>query len=69
MRLIGKLLQVEKKLICIDEAGCVPHSLKAEIESRGLKVLACGDLNQLPPVKDKPAYKEVFAFFTINSER
>lgn len=47
----------DKKLICIDEAGCVPYSLKKEIESRGVKVLACGDLNQLPPVGDmRPAY-------------
>lgn len=56
MVFVPKPLPPEKKLICIDEAGCVPRSLKAEIESRGLKVLACGDLNQLPPVKDKPAY-------------
>lgn len=45
-----------KKLICIDEAGCVPLHLKSEIESRGIKILACGDLNQLPPVEDNPAY-------------
>ena len=56
MEFVPKPLPPEKKLICIDEAGCVPYHLKAEIESRGLKVLACGDLNQLPPVKDKPAY-------------
>ena len=47
----------DKKLICIDEAGCVPMRLKQEIESRGVKILACGDLNQLPPVGDiHPAY-------------
>lgn len=45
-----------KQLICIDEAGCVPNTLKHEIESRGIKILACGDLNQLPPVGDDPAY-------------
>lgn len=53
---VPKALPYGKRLICIDEAGCVPYSLKKEIESRHLKVLACGDLNQLPPVKDKPAY-------------
>lgn len=45
-----------KKLICIDEAGSVPFHLKQEIESRGIKIIACGDLNQLPPVADTPAY-------------
>lgn len=43
-------------LIIIDEAYAVPYSLKKEIESRGIKVLACGDSFQLAPVKDKPAY-------------
>lgn len=43
-------------LIVIDEAGSVPYSMKHEIESRGIKILACGDLDQLPPVMDKPAY-------------
>lgn len=47
---------VGKKLICIDEAGSVPYSLKKEIESRNIKIIACGDLNQLPPVADNPAY-------------
>lgn len=44
------------ELILIDEAGCVPYYLKDEIESRGIKIIACGDLDQLMPVKDKPAY-------------
>lgn len=43
-------------LIVIDEAGAVPFNLKREIESRGIKIIACGDLDQLPPVGDKPAY-------------
>ena len=47
---------IGKKLICIDEAGSVPYKLKEEIESRGIKIIACGDLNQLPPVADNPAY-------------
>lgn len=44
------------KLIIIDEAGTTPDSLKYEIESRGIKILACGDLGQLPPIYGKPAY-------------
>ena len=55
-KFVPKPLPQNKKLICIDEAGCVPMNLKHEIESRGLKVLCCGDLNQLPPVGDNPAY-------------
>lgn len=43
-------------LIFVDEAGSVPYYLKPELESRGIKIIACGDLNQLPPVGDKPAY-------------
>ena len=43
-------------LIVIDEAGAVPYNLKKEIESRGIKIIACGDLDQLPPVGDVPAY-------------
>lgn len=44
------------KLICIDEAGMVPESMKKEILKRGIKVLVCGDINQLPPIKDNPAF-------------
>jgi len=43
-------------LIVIDEAGAVPYSLKKDIEDKGIKIIACGDLDQLPPVGDKPAY-------------
>jgi len=46
----------DKKLILIDEAGCVPYTLKKDIERYGIKIIVCGDLNQLPPVADKPAY-------------
>lgn len=44
------------KLICVDEGGTIPYSMKKDIESNGIKVLVCGDLDQLPPVLDKPAY-------------
>lgn len=43
-------------LIVIDEASMVPYHMKSEIESRGIKIIATGDLGQLPPVADKPAY-------------
>lgn len=43
-------------LFLIDEAGSVPYSLKEKIESRGKKIIATGDLGQLPPVTGPPAY-------------
>lgn len=44
------------KLMIIDEAGSVPMYLRNELESRGIKILATGDIGQLPPVGDKPAF-------------
>lgn len=43
-------------LIIIDEAGSVPLSLKKDIERAGIKIIATGDLGQLPPPCDVPAY-------------
>lgn len=43
-------------LIAIDEAGTVPARMKNDILSRGKKVLVAGDLDQLPPVGDDPAF-------------
>lgn len=44
------------KLIIIDEAYMVPFEMKKDIERFGIKILACGDYNQLPPINSKPAY-------------
>lgn len=44
------------KLILIDEASMTPKSMIKDIESFGIKIIACGDLNQLPPVADDPGY-------------
>ena len=44
------------KLIIVDEAYSMPRSLRPEIEKYGIKIIACGDQNQLPPVKDYPAF-------------
>ena len=43
-------------LIAIDEGGTVPYKMKDDILSRGKKVLVAGDLDQLSPVSDKPAF-------------
>lgn len=48
--------QSQYKLICIDEGSMVPYHMKKDILRSGIKILVCGDLNQLPPVKDKPAF-------------
>lgn len=58
---------IGKKLFCIDEAGSVPMKMKSEIESRGVKILACGDLNQLPPVADSPAYLYSGKVYRLNT--
>ena len=44
------------KLIVVDEAFCMPRSMRPIIESYGIKIIACGDANQLPPVADYPAF-------------
>lgn len=46
----------DKDIMIIDEGGSVPYKLKSSIENRGIKILVAGDLDQLPPVKDRPAY-------------
>lgn len=43
-------------LIIIDEAGSAPMKLRKFIEATKIPVIACGDINQLPPVGDNPAY-------------
>ena len=44
------------KLIIVDEAGSTPMSVRRDIDKLGIKVIACGDLNQLPPVIEDPGY-------------
>jgi exodeoxyribonuclease-5 len=44
------------KLIIIDEGSCVPMSLKQYIEKFNIPILVTGDIDQLPPVADRPAY-------------
>lgn len=44
------------KLVVIDEAYSLPAKLRPTIEKFGLKIIACGDQHQLPPVNDNPAF-------------
>lgn len=43
-------------LIIVDEAGSCPLKLRKYIENTNIPVIATGDINQLPPVADEPAY-------------
>lgn len=53
---VKKPLPPYKRLICIDEASYVPMSMKNDLLDTGCKIIACGDLNQLPPVIGDPAF-------------
>ena len=44
------------KLIIVDEASSVPIEVRKDIDSLGIKVIACGDIGQLPPVNSTPGY-------------
>lgn len=46
----------EIKLFAIDEGGTVPLKMRNDILRSGKKVLVAGDLDQLPPVSDTPAF-------------
>lgn len=55
-KFIPKEIDPKIKLMVFDEAGMIPFHMKKEIESRGLPIIATGDLDQLPPIDDTPAY-------------
>ncbi|XP_026481429.1 uncharacterized protein LOC113388245 [Ctenocephalides felis] len=76
-----KLSKVQ--LVIIDEISMVGSATLSRIDTRlrqikgvnepfgGVSILAVGDLNQLPPVKDRPVYQvsrhnEMEAFFDVN---
>ena len=44
------------KYFFIDEGGTVPMSLYPDIVRDGKRIIVAGDINQLPPVKDTPAF-------------
>lgn len=44
------------RLIVVDEASMVPPSIKEDLLSFGIMIIAVGDLNQLPPVMGNPAF-------------
>lgn len=43
-------------LMIIDEASMTPMYMRQEIETRGIRVIATGDLQQLPPIESEPGY-------------
>ena len=44
------------KLIAIDEGYSMPLKMRSTIEKFGIKIIVCGDTEQLGPVNDQPAY-------------
>lgn len=56
VRFVPKPIDPKVRLIVFDEAGMIPFQMKHEIESRGIQIVATGDLDQLPPINDVPAY-------------
>ena len=53
------------KLIVIDEGYCLPKTVGDNIKQFGLKILVCGDPNQLPPVNDAPAFLTGNRFYKL----
>lgn len=51
-----EFLDGDIRLIIIDEAYSMPRHMRPVVEKFGIKILACGDQGQLPPVKDHPAF-------------
>ena len=56
LKFIPKPISDDIKLLVFDEAGMIPYHMKYEIESRGIPIIATGDVDQLPPINDNPAY-------------
>lgn len=46
----------EVDAIFIDEGGTMPRRMRKDIEKHRLPTIVAGDLNQLPPIGDEPAY-------------
>ena len=53
---LNKFLSPTICLFFIDEAYMVPKWMVKDILSFGIKVIACGDAHQLPPVGDQPGF-------------
>lgn len=52
----SKALADGVQLMLIDEAPMTPLYIRKEIESRGIRTIACGDSRQLPPVEEEQGY-------------
>lgn len=57
-----KIIYVEREslpdidLILVDEGSTIPPKMRGTIEKHHIPVIVAGDIDQLPPVHDKPAY-------------
>ena len=53
------------KLFFIDEAYMVPEKMVNDIMSFGVKVIVCGDANQLPPVGGNPGFLTGYGVYRL----
>ena len=56
MKFYPRQLKGKLDIILIDEGGMVPLSMRKQILDTGAKIFVAGDLDQLPPVADTPAF-------------
>lgn len=56
------------KAVFLDEGYSFPERLRKDLEAKNVKIFACGDPGQLPPVKDEPAYLKEFGTYPVLTE-
>ena len=56
LKFIPRQLKGKLDIIIIDEGGMVPLSMRNQLLDTGAKIIVAGDLFQLEPVADKPAF-------------
>jgi len=61
LKFVPRQLKGKLDIIIIDEGGTVPLSMKNELLKTGAKILVAGDIDQLPPVADRPAFLTDFS--------
>lgn len=67
-RFVPANLKGKLDIILIDEGGMVPLSMRNEILKTGAKIFVAGDVDQLPPVGDNPAFLNDYSRVRILNE-
>lgn len=60
-----RFINKDIRLFFIDEAYMVPERMVRDIMSFGIKVIVCGDANQLPPVGGNPGFLTGYNVFRL----